>query len=515
VARWASWRFGRTGEPSRTWLGVSVGEAAFAGSAFTAALTTVDTVMSGLHPFAPAQRWGTQILVGFWPRLMTGSILLFVRFAGERTFVSIVQLLMSPLFWMVVPPLLLGLAYFFPPRGAIRAALHVTIAMLTVLVTVVVTLYAGALHPAATLISQWGLVALVAACAWASSLRRALRRVGAPVLVICQSAFIAATVAASARRGARLTLEDRRFIPDPAYDVVIAGDPPSLAFTNQEQLRLIRAPYGPPGATSEEMLDGVQTERLFPADDVKSFYLATSAHGVRRVSLGDEPQIVSFVTDNSRWSVALAEDPPRRRLFVLNEWDGTGSIFPLDAPGQARPIRISDCQWPIPWITADPASRRAYVTSPVADGRLRILDLETLEFVNERPGFFLYKSAIDPERRLLWATRPVPGELMGIDTATLEVRARIPLAWGTRSVAFDPARNQIFVNTYPYGVLFRVDGTTGRVLEVGGCGFRCRSLYMDLSHRTLWAASLEGIYRFPLDQPIGKLIVDGAAPGRE
>jgi hypothetical protein len=188
--------------------------------------------------------------------------------------------------------------------------------------------------------------------------------------------------------------------------------------------------------------------------------------------------------------------------LVINEWRGSGSVFSLDDPAHPRSMSFSDRTWPMPWITADPPSRRAYVTSMLADGSLRELDLDTLEPVRQRSGVFVYQSVVDPARGILWGTRPVHGELVGIDTATLAIRVRVHLSPGTRDVVLDPESGQLFVNTYPAGALYRVDGASGRVLEEGACGFRCRSLYLDVPRRTLWSASLAGIRRFVITRPI-------------
>jgi len=69
---------------------------------------------------------------------------------------------------------------------------------------------------------------------------------------------------------------------------------------------------------------------------------------------------------------------------------------------------------------------------------------------------------------------------------TLAPRSRTPRAFGARSI--DEAKRQLFVSTYPFGDLFRIDARTGRVLETGACGWRCRNLFFDARKRTLWAA---------------------------
>lgn len=499
LARAAAWlRFHVRRLEPRFGLGVSVGETAFFGIAFATALSVAQIVVARVEPLAPpTERWIRTILAGYVPGVLF--------FAGH----TLLPIIARPAPLAVIAALLVLL--FWGRLRAARAVVHCALALFTWHAASCAALYAATLDPAGVLPFTAALVAVVALRAimerrglglGRSPSARALRRLGGPAAAALGVGVVASTLAGQEREARSRTREDLRFAPDAAYDAIVVGAPPALVFTNQEEARIARAPYADDYAGSEPLIPGIYAERLIPSADPGVFYLAISAGGVRRISLAPKLEVTTFEASESLWTASLAEDPVAARLFVLNEWEGRGSIFSLDGREGTRAIDLSSHTWTVPWITVDASSRRAYVTSMLDDGGLRLLDLDTLEVRRSNARMFLYQSVVDHERGLLWATRPLPGEIVGVDLDTLEVRVRIPLAPGTRDVVFDPERRQLFVNTYPFGDLFRIDAATDSVLEVSGCGWRCRSLYLDAPRRTLWAASLGGIYRFPVDRAI-------------
>jgi hypothetical protein len=436
----------------------ATGEAAFAAFALALLLTTIDRA-SSTSLDAPSARWIRKILSGYLPDLV---------FTGGRLFAD--GCVGSPWRYAWVAGFALMLILVARSTALRHAALGV-VSMVTWGGALGAGLYAMQLRPLSSLSLGWAVV-LAPAGALVSSYRGpsggTLRRLGALLLVVASAVQILLASRFETARAARLVRPERWFVHEPAYDLVVAGTPPVLAFSDQHQLRAVRAPYGPPGSPSDVVLDQVYAERLIPSDDPDSFYLAISSGGARRFTMHDTVQATQYEAPMRMHVASVAEDSVGRNLIVLNEWNGHGAVFRLDVPAEFRPFEVSSKTWPVPWLTTDAPNRVGYVSFMLADGRLRVFDLDTLHLRAER----------------------------------LEIERRIPLAPGTRDVVFDPVLKQVFVNTYPYGLLFRIDARDGRVLETGSCGWRCRSLYVDAGHRTLWAAALEGISRFPLDAPL-------------
>jgi hypothetical protein len=312
-------------------------------------------------------------------------------------------------------------------------------------------------------------------------------------LVVCDLLFV---VIAWRAHVADVKKAPAAFSSAPAYDVRIAGG--ALYFTDQEHLWQIAAPYSPAPSPPQmvELRTPGMPERMIAGDD--ALFVAVSAGGALRIGDGTRRAFQADEVLNAAW---LSLDPARRRLFVLAEWSGLFAAFPLDGGAPAW-LQVFDARWPWPSLYCDVAARRGYATSAFLDGSLAVIDLDTLQIIDRRPRQFFYVSAGDPDHHLLWAVRALPGELVAVDERTLEIRRRVPLRTGARGLAFDSHARQLFVSTYPFGDLFRVDADSGRVLEAGACGWRCRSLFFDEDRRTLWAASQEGIFRFRVDEPL-------------
>jgi hypothetical protein len=354
---------------------------------------------------------------------------------------------------------------------------------------------------AALAVHATALVAASAALRWPR--RRLLIKRAAPLLVACDVLLLVGSWWLHVRAAAARTRSGDRYAAVRAYNVLVVGREPTLVFTDQARIWRIAAPYGE-GAPSPELLPinakGLP-ERLIPSVDPDRPYIAFSAGGAARLTVGDAT-LTRFQDERASHAAFIAEDPVAKRLLVLNEWDGRAVAFRTDGAAPPALFHLFDAAWPVPSLCVDAAARRGYATSALLDGSLAVIDLDSLTVLERVPNLYLYSTVLDPDRRLLWGVRALPGELVALDPATLKIQKRIALQPGTRGLVLDPRRGQLWVSSYPFGDLFRVDAASARVLEVGSCGWGCRGISLDAAHDTLWAASQEGIFRFPLDRPI-------------
>lgn len=298
--------------------------------------------------------------------------------------------------------------------------------------------------------------------------------------------------------------------PDYAYDVATWRDGSELLVTDQTvALRVSDLAARPTVTPIPGTLHVGMPERITSGASQDEVFVAVSSRGALRLRAGPDGDIgiTQYEDVRAQHSAALVFDPIADRLVVLNEWGGTGAAFSVSAPDPPRGLALFDAPWPVPYVSIDADSRRGWASSALIDGSVARIDLDTLEVLYRRDGLFAYATLYDAEREVLWALRGITGELLALDPDTLEIDSRLELEAGLRRMVLEPRRGHLIINAYPSGRLFRVDPHGLRVLEVGHCGWRCRSLWVDPAHDTLWTASSDGVSRFELgarlDAPAG------------
>ncbi len=296
-----------------------------------------------------------------------------------------------------------------------------------------------------------------------------------------------------------------RFVDDWAYDLVLTGDPPQLVWADKNRVHALTDPYG--ASHDHYLLSESATfpQRIWPSA-TDGFYVQT-LHGVDwwPAPRGDqrippEPAVrypkPAEIRDGPPWG--FAEDTARNRVFLASEWQSYFAVMDHDTAAVTARGRIGTAFWPAFHATPDPAARALYLSSCMEEGTLYKVDLDTLQVTASAPSLFLYETVLDATRHLLWGSRPITGELLGIDTETLEVRRRIPLTFGNRDLTRDPVTGDLYTCAFLSGEVFRVDVSTGAVSQLGLCGRLCRNLVVDPARQSVWVATRDRICRLPM-----------------
>src|SRR5262245_29030426 len=235
------------------------------------------------------------------------------------------------------------------------------------------------------------------------------------VLLTIDLALIVVVSVAHLRAAAAKVVADRRALADPAYDLAVlgAGD---LALSDQRRVWIVRDPPARQPVTLPAVR-GLPERLAFDARS-RSLFVAASAGGVTRFTIDGNGEgavgQTSFDSVATRHAAFIALDPVGDRLWVMNEWNGVVDLFALDGQAPPRAARLFDAAWPLPAMSMDPGTRRGWVSSPIGDGTLAAIDLDTLQ-VRRRRAVFAYASVLDPARGTLWVVRPLPGELLALD----------------------------------------------------------------------------------------------------
>jgi hypothetical protein len=334
----------------------------------------------------------------------------------------------------------------------------------------------------------------------------ARRIAGASAFAFCLTStalYFVLDITMARARSAAHSLEHRRVVEARAYDVHPLPDGPSgeerVVFSTQGELfeltrgssTVVRPLEWAGQSFYERFTDSPIPGRPFVSDP---------GHGVLWLGL----ELANATETSDPWAshpAALIHDHTRNWLIVANEWSGRLLIqSSLDGSAVAT-LDVSPHLMTVPWLALD--GDRLFVTSMLGDGDLRVLTLDGHWQEQARVrNLFAYQTLVDHAHGVLWTARPTSGELLRLDLDSLEVRGRTRLAVGLRDIVYDPVRDELFVNAYPSGELFRIAAATGEPLERGSCGWRCRSLAIEPRHRVLWAASHDGIFRLPLDEPL-------------
>jgi hypothetical protein len=146
------------------------------------------------------------------------------------------------------------------------------------------------------------------------------------------------------------------------------------------------------------------------------------------------------------------------------------------------------------------ASRIAYLSSGMLDGGLYELNLDSMVVTPKASALYLYEAVMDPNGQVLWGARPISGEVVGLDLRTSRVLHRIRTGFGARDIQRDPRNGDLYTCTL-WGDVYRVVGTSLAPSKVAWCGRICRNLFLDSERHVLWAATNDGICRYPLAGP--------------
>ena len=299
-----------------------------------------------------------------------------------------------------------------------------------------------------------------------------------------------------------------RFLEDWAYDLALVGTPPQLVWTDKARIHVLADAYGPSPLHYQLQNAGLDyPQRIWPSATGGFFVQVKGAVAWFRsppdggrfdagpTALYRPPQPLG---DAAPSPYAFAEDAEHGRVFTLSEWLSAWAFLDRQTGVVTAEGRLSDSAWPYWQLTSDPGAGVFLASSCLEDGGVFEIDLASGRITQKASGLFAYKMALDPERGLLWAARPVSGEVIAIDRATFEVRHRRHVGWGTRDVQRDGRTGELYSCSFLDGEVFRIDPTTAGLASMGRCGRFCRNLVVDSAHDALWVATRDGICRFEL-----------------
>lgn len=188
------------------------------------------------------------------------------------------------------------------------------------------------------------------------------------------------------------------------------------------------------------------------------------------VTGSDEPMDVAF-------------DEPSRRAYVIDRSERPESIdrkdlgllaFDLDDPRTAIDrVPLPDLPGANEFIRV-PGERRAFVTSEgfITLSSIDFATLETRSIVTFLPG--CGGGAVDPKRRDLYMTHPI-GWLHVRDADDGTYRRSL-YQRGVRAVAYDAARDAVYVSDFFNGPIKRIEPASGKVLGRVRMGPRMRQM---------------------------------------
>lgn len=334
---------------------------------------------------------------------------------------------------------------------------------------------------------------------------RSWRRI-AELWGLCAVCLVSMVVAVLVRQQLHRVRFDttHQFVADWAYDLLVTGEPPVLIWTDKSRLRVLTDPYGA-RHTRYELPDEVHfPQRIWPSP-TNGFYVQT----IHAVDWWPTPRGGARITDDPARTYikppnfgrgppwAFAEDALRHRVFMTSEFWSYFVAMDGDSARVGHDGQLSHSFWPAMHATPDAKARILYLSSCVGDGDLYALNLDTWQVVGHAANLFAYETVLEPERQLLWGARPLAGDVVAVDTRSLEVRQRIPVAFGTRELSRDPRSGDLYTCGFVSGEVYHLDARSGRATAMGRCGEACRNLYLDVPRDTLWVATRDRICRLP------------------
>lgn len=289
-----------------------------------------------------------------------------------------------------------------------------------------------------------------------------------------------------------------------SYDVFVTEEPPALLWTDTEDVHVLTDPYGE--THDRYVLDRAnhRTPQRFWVSAAGGFYMQMQytvgwwkrpSDGAR---LSPEPAVeYRHPAWNDGSPGALVEDPLTGAVFIVNQWGSHYAVMDRDSGTTRQQGYLSSALLGAWHSTPVLDSRIAYIASALGDGGMYELDLDSLRITRRAAALHVYEIALDPERRLLWAARPVTGDVIGIDRETFAVVRRFRTGFGSRDLQRDATSGRLYTCSLP-GDVYEIDVETETVRNLGWCGRICRNLFLDGPRKTLWAATDDGICRFTL-----------------
>jgi len=294
-----------------------------------------------------------------------------------------------------------------------------------------------------------------------------------------------------------------RVIDEFAYDVRIEGEPPVVVWTNRNRVQVLDDAYGARHVRHALDENARRVERIWPGQD-GDFYVqngwdigwwapASDGQPIPRLPKAwlRTPEWVGETLAGS--AAAFAEDPVTKRYLIFSEWLSHYALVERDTGTVVAKGILSDAISPWPYTTVDAVRRVAFISTSMDDGHLYEFDLESPHIVRKAPNLYLYATVLEAPGGLLWGTRPFTGELLAVDTRTLEIRHRVPVEPTVRGIQRDPDTGDLFTCSLMFGNVFRIDRRTLAASKIGWCGRFCRNLFVDARRRTLWVATADGI----------------------
>lgn len=319
---------------------------------------------------------------------------------------------------------------------------------------------------------------------------------------ICVSCVLVVGIT-TGRLGPRSAPRDR-FLSQSSYDLFLTGEPTQLVWTDTEHIHVVTDPYGD-GHDTYLLAGGdhMSPQRIWPSPTDGLYVQMLSHIGWWRVPPSGQqfPQAPAVEYRNDLLQdgspCALVEDPVTRRVFMMSQWGSRYFVMERDTGITSATGRLPTAFLGGWHSTPDLPSRRAYISSALEDGGVYELNLNSMEATRKAAGLYMYETVLDPEHHVLWGSRPLTGEVIGVDGETFDVLFRIPTGFGSRDLQRDSRTGALYTCSL-FGDVFRINVASRSAARIAWCGRLCRNLFLDSARAVLWAATDDGICRIPI-----------------
>jgi len=194
---------------------------------------------------------------------------------------------------------------------------------------------------------------------------------------------------------------------------------------------------------------------------------------------------------------------PDGRLIVTSE-HGWIVVIPPEQQGMEKLRPPVFCEE----MSLDKSGTSLYIAS-LAGYTISVFDLESLQLSRKRIASIASCGiALDLENRQIFLPRLMLGDLLCLDSNSLDTIARVPLHPGLRSVCYLATRNIIVAANYFNGNLYFIDRDTFHLMHTFWAGTKIRSLKFSSVRNRLYIQTARRILEMDIDAFLGSIPVD-------
>jgi|SRR5665213_1567295 len=210
---------------------------------------------------------------------------------------------------------------------------------------------------------------------------------------------------------------------------------------------------------------------------------------------------VGSITGDWKRVHGVALVPELNKGFITDGDAGTVIVFDLKTLRPTKTIKAED---DADWILYDNASKRIFVFNG-SSKTATVIDPVKEEVVKSIPLGGAPEQAYADGKGMIYDTLQATNEIVAIDTKTLTVKSRFPVApaGAPTSITMDRKTRRLFVGGRNPKMLIMMDADTGKVIgEPFPIGDRVDANVFDAATNTLAAATREGtLHIFHEDSP--------------